>query len=147
MIRDKSKFIYILSLIILATLIILVAYGTFSHIFSLEKDSKTNIKFSRTDLYMPAKGNYSNILIQIFNNDTISHFYSINLIHNQQYKLNYGISVNANNTFTYSTNTIYHNMSMYNSSYHNFDPNILDIYVYMDNKTKPVEQIQYILGK
>jgi len=82
--KDKIRLFYILSLLILGSIIVLFAQGVLSGLS--ESSSKPVAEISRIDMYDDLYGNYSKISVFLANNDTISHNFSINTYYAEELK-------------------------------------------------------------
>ena len=91
--KDKARAFYILSLLVLTSLLVLFAQGVFSGLFGGAPE--TVVEISRIDLYDNVVGNYSKISLLFKNNDSINHDFLIKYFSDEELKYSYNTTVNA----------------------------------------------------
>lgn len=142
MLKDKARFFYILSLLILASFLVLFAQGIFSG-FS-EDSPKTVAEITRIDLYDDVLGNYSRLSVLLVNNDTISHNFSINSFYDKELEYSYNITVAACNSFSYGLYALSDRIAISDTETINSTLRVAKIVVYMDEQPEPFEEASFV---
>lgn len=144
--NNKLRLLYILSLLILASIIIYFTYGIFSG-FNEAVYNDVNAKIQRMDFDDESYGNYSKISIYLFNNDTIDHFFKIDTLYNDKIVNIYNVTVKSNNTFQYSRDVLHDKEPIYENGVRKLvKSNVTNstISVYIDNNTNPIEKTTFL---
>jgi PDZ domain-containing secreted protein len=140
--RDKIEIFYILSLLVLASLLVLFAYSVFSGMSAGSTDPVVEI--NRIDLFDDFRGNYSKISVTLTNNDTISHFFSIRTFYGEDLKDSFNITVNSNNTFQYQRDVLPESIPMSENASTNSTLCVVKFMVYMDEQPEPFEKASFV---
>lgn len=143
---DKTRSIYIASLLILGALLVLFAQGAFSGLYG--GTGEPAVEISRVDLYNEFVGNYSKVSVMVFNNDTVSHNFSINTFFDERPAGSYNISVNSGKTFKYQKDVLYES-DFYASGNGSGTSglNVAKFVVYLDNQSTPFEEASFVYNK
>ena len=138
---DKLRAAYITSLLILASLLVLFAQGAF---VGLSDGGNPVIEINRIDLYNDFLGNYSKVSVEIINNDTVSHNFSINTFHDYKVTNSFNITVKDGNTFTYQTDVLPEKIPISRNETINSTLRVAKFVVYMDEESEPFEQVSFV---
>ena len=138
---DKLRAAYITSLLILASLLVLFAQGAF---VGLSDGGNPVIEINRIDLYNDFLGNYSKVSVEIINNDTVSHNFSINTFHDYKVTNSFNITVKGGNTFTYQTDVLPEKTPISRNETINSTLRVAKFVVYMDEESEPFEQVSFV---
>lgn len=138
---DKLRVVYITSLLILASLLVLFAQGAF---VGLSEGDKPVIEINRIDLYGDLVGNYSKISVRIINNDTVSHNFSISTFHDEEVANSFNITVKGGNTFTYQTDVLPEKIPISRNETINSTLRVAKFVVYIDEESEPFEQASFV---
>ncbi|MFA0823781.1 MAG: hypothetical protein ACC612_12955 [Methanomethylovorans sp.] len=140
--KDKARILYILSLLVLASLFVLFAQGVFSGL--LGESPKTVAEINRIDLYNDNFGNYSKISVLLINNDTISHNFSIDIFYDEELTTNYNVTIDALDTFSYGRDVLPDKILTSDNKTINSTLRAAKIMVYIDNKPEPFEEAIFV---
>ncbi len=138
---EKNKLLYIISLLILASLLVLFAQGAF---VGLSEGDKSVIEINRIDLYGDLVGNYSKVSVQITNNDTVSHNFSINTFHDDEMVKSYNITIKSGMSFTYQTDVLPEKIPISRYETINSTLRVARFVVYVDEESEPFEQVSFV---
>jgi hypothetical protein len=141
---EKNKLLYIISLLILASLLVLFAQGAF---VGLSEGDKSVIEINRIDLYDDLVGNYSKVSVQITNNDTVSHNFSINTFHDDEMVKSYNITIKSGMSFTYQTDVLPEKIPISRNETINSTLRVARFVVYVDEESEPFEQVSFVFKK
>lgn len=141
---EKNKLLYIISLLILASLLVLFAQGAFA---GLSEGDKSVIEINRIDLYDDLVGNYSKVSVQITNNDTVSHNFSINTFHDDEMVKSYNITIKSGMSFTYQTDVLPEKIPISRNETINSTLRVARFVVYVDEESEPFEQVSFVFKK
>ncbi len=144
MARDKVQIIYILSLLILGSLLVLFAQGVFSGLST--SYSEPIVEINRIDLFNDFLGNYSKITVSITNNDTVSHVFLINSFYDDELKKNHNVTIGGNKTFQYRTNVLSERIPISQNETINSTLQVAKFVIYMDDRTEPVEEASFVFN-
>lgn len=136
--KDKIRLFYILSLLILGSIIVLFAQGVLSGLS--ESSSKPMAEISRIDMYDDLYGNYSKISVFLANNDTISHNFSINTYYAEELKHSLNVTVKKSKTFFYQRDVLPNEIPVSKNQTINSTLRVAKFVVYMDDKPEPFEE-------
>jgi hypothetical protein len=142
MLRNKVRIYYILSLLALASLIVLFAQGIFSGMIT--ESGKTLTEINRIDLFDNFRGNYSKISVMLANNDTISHNFSIDTYYNENLEDSYNVSIDSGMTFTYQRDVLPTEIPISQNETINSTLRVAKFVVYMDDKPEPFEEARFV---
>ena len=140
--KDKSRTLYILSLLVLATLLVLFAQGVFSEL--LGGSPKTVAEITRLDLYDDVLGNYSKVSVLLINNDTMGHNFSINTFYDNDLRNSYNITVDAFSGFSYGLDVLPDRIPISSNQTVNSTLQAAKFVVYMDDKPEPFEEAIFV---
>lgn len=143
MLRDRVKVFYILSLLVLASLLVLFAQGVFS---SMSADSAEPVaEITRIDLYNEIRGNYSLISVMFANNDNVSHNFSIDTFYGEELADSFNVTVNTSATLTYRTYVYPEEIPL--SENENYSTlRVAKLVVYIDEKPEPFEEASFVFN-
>lgn len=144
MARDKVQIIYILSLLILGSLLVLFAQGVFSGLST--SYSEPIVEINRIDLFNDFLGNYSKITVSITNNDTVSHVFLINSFYDDELKENHNVTIGGNKTFQYRTNVLSERIPISQNETINSTLQVAKFVIYMDDRAEPVEEASFVFN-
>lgn len=142
MARDKVQIIYILSLLILGSLLVLFAQGVFSGLST--NYSEPIVEINRIDLFNDFLGNYSKITVAITNNDTVSHVFLINSFYDDELKKSHNVTIGANKTFQYRTNVLSERIPISQNETINSTLQVAKFVIYMDDRAEAVEEASFV---
>lgn len=142
---DKKRITFIISLLILGSLLVLFAQGALSGLYGGTGDPSAAI--SRIDLYSELVGNYSIISVTVFNNDTLPHNFSIQTFYNESFDGSYNITVKGGKTFTYQTDVLYDKVPISETETVNSTVDVAKFVVYLDEQAKPFEEASFVFSK
>ncbi len=144
MVRNKVQVLYILSLLVLASLLILFAQGVFSGLSG--SLAEPTVEITRIDLMDDFLGNYSKISVKLANNDTIKHNFSINTFFDEELKGSLNISVNSGNTFMYQRGVLPERIPISQNETINSNLRVARFVVYMNEQPEPIEETSFVFN-
>jgi len=139
---DKMRILYISSLLVLATIIIIFAQGVFSGLSTGATSPMAEI--TRTDLYDGFLGNHSFISAKLTNNDTVSHKFSINTFFGEELADTFNTTVNSSATLEYGTYIYPEEIPISENETINSTLRVAKFVVYMDEQSKPIKEASFI---
>jgi len=142
--KDKIRLFYILSLLILGSIIVLFAQGVLSGLS--ESSSKPVAEITRIDMYDDLYGNYSKISVFLANNDTISHNFSINTYYAEELKHSLNVTVKKSKTFFYQRDVLPNEIPVSKNQTINSTLRVAKFVVYMDDKPEPFEEAFFVFN-
>ncbi|WP_321417751.1 hypothetical protein [uncultured Methanomethylovorans sp.] len=143
MIKDKVRISYIISLLVLASLLIIFAQSVFSGLSTTSAEPVAEI--ARVDLFNEFLGNYSKISIMLANNDTISHNFSINTFYDERFKDSFNVTVNSGKTILYQVDVLPDRIPISENETVSSTLRIAKFVVYTDEQPEPIKQTSFIL--
>ncbi|WP_321417742.1 hypothetical protein [uncultured Methanomethylovorans sp.] len=141
MARDKVRLYYILSLLVLASLLIIFAQNVFSGLSITSAQPLAEI--NRVDLFDKFLGNYSKISVMLVNNDTVNHNFSINTFYDEKLQACFNVTVYSGKTFQYQRDVLPERIPISENETINSTLRIAKFVVYMDDKQKPFEEANF----
>lgn len=139
---DKLKIIYITSLLILASLLVLFAQGVFAGLY--ESSGKPVVEINRIDLQDDFLGNYSKVSIDIANNGTIGHNFSINTYYDGELADSFNITIKGGKTFAYSLDVLPDKIPISRTETIDSTLKVAKFVVYIDEQSDPFEQASFV---
>ena len=139
---DKLKIVYVTSLLILASLLVLFVQGAFIGLY--ESSGKPVVEINRIDLQDKFLGNYSTVSIAIANNDTVSHNFSINMYYDGELEDSYNITIKGGKTFTYITDVLSDKVPISPTETIDSTLKVAKFVVFIDEEPNPFEQASFV---
>lgn len=139
---DKFKIAYITSLLILASLLVLFAQGAFTGLY--ESSGKPVVEINRIDLQDDFLGNYSKVSIDIANNGTIGHNFSINTYYDGELADSFNITIKGGKTFAYSLDVLPDKIPISRTETIDSTLKVAKFVVYIDEQSDPFEQASFV---
>lgn len=140
--KEKIRLLYIISLLVLGTTLVLFAQGVFSGLSA--SSSKPVVEISRIDMYDDLYGNYSKISVFLANNDTMNHNFSINTYYAEELKHSLNVTVKKGKTFFYQRDVLPNEIPISPNETINSTLRVAKFVVYMDDKPEPFEQARFV---
>lgn len=139
---DKMRILYISSLLVLATIIIIFAQGVFS---GLSVGSTGQVaEITRIDLHDGFLGNHSFISVSLINNDTVSHKFLINTFFGEELADAFNTTVNSSATLEYGTYIYPEEIPISENETINSTLRVAKFVVYMDEQPEPIKETSFI---
>lgn len=145
MARDKLRMYYILSLLVLASLLIIFAQNVFSGLSTTSADPLAEI--NRVDLFDEFLGNYSKVSVMLINNDTVNHNFSINTFYDEKLQGTFDVTVNSGKTFQYQRDVLPERVPISQNETINSTLKVAKFVVYMDDKPEPFEEARFVFKR
>lgn len=142
MLKDKFKLFYILSLLVLSSLLVLFAQGVFSGMSASSAEPAAEIR--RIDLYNDLYENHSIISVMLTNNDSVSHNFSIDVFFGNELANNFNFSVNTSGKLTYQTYIYPEEIPILENTTINSTLRVAKFVVYIDEQSEPFEEASFI---
>lgn len=139
---DKLKIVYITSLLILASLLVLFAQGALTGLY--ESSGKPVVEINRIDLQNDLLGNYSEVSIDIANNGTVSHNFSINTYYDEELANSFNITIKGGKSFTYSLDVLPEKIPISRTETIDSTLRVAKFVVYIDEQSEPFEQASFV---
>lgn len=144
MLRDRLKVFYILSLLVLASLLVLFVQGVFSGMSADSAEPAAEI--TRIDLYNEIRGNYSLISVMFANNDTVSHNFSIDTFYGEELADSFNVTVNTSATLTYRTYVYPEEIPISEYGNNSSTLRVAKLVVYIDERPEPFEEASFVFN-
>lgn len=138
------RILYILSLLVLGSLLVLFAQGVFSGLSG--SITEPDVEISRMDLINGFVGNYSKVSVILTNNDTIRHNFSINTLYDEELKDSLNISIKGGNTFMYQSDVLSERIPISQNETINSTLRVAKFVVYMDEQPEPIEEASFVFN-
>lgn len=142
MARDKVRTYYILSLLVLASLLIIFAQNVFTGLSTRSAEPLAEI--NRVDLFNEFLGNYSKVSVMLINNDTVSHNFSINTFFDDKLQGTFNVTVNSSKSFQYQRDVLPERIPISQNETINSTLKAAKFVVYMDAKPEPFEEASFV---
>ena len=142
MTRDKVRTYYILSLLVLASLLIIFAQNVFTGLSTTSPEPLAEI--NRVDLFDEFLGNYSKVSVMLVNNDTVSHNFSINTFFDDKLQGSFNVTVDSGKTFQYQRDVLPERVPISQNETINSTLRVAKFVVYMDNQPEPFEEARFV---
>lgn len=140
--KDRLRTVYIASLLVLATLLVLFVQGTFIGLY--EESGKPMIEIIRIDLYNDFVGNYSKVSVTITNNDSISHDFTVSTFYDDELEDSFNTTVKSGKVFTYQTDVLPDKIPITSSETIDSTLKVAKFMVYLDEQSEPFEQTSFV---
>lgn len=140
--KNRLRTVYIASLLILATLLVLFVQGTFIGLY--EQSGKPVIEIVRIDLYNDFVGNYSKVSVTIMNNDSMSHNFTISTFYDDELEDSFNTTVKGGKMFTYQSDVLPDKIPISANETIDSTLRVVKFVVYLDEESKPFEQVSFV---
>lgn len=141
--KNKLKYVYVLFLLITVCLLVLIAQGLFWYETTYTKP----VEFNRKDGFNEYSGNMTEISVSIRNDDSINHNYSIQAIVDYVNYSNEYVEVVPMQPFTYSIQMPVEKKYLDNKTVLNESIKNISLKVYRDDRSEPLDQIEFTFNK
>ena len=140
--KDRLRTVYIASLLVLATLLVLFVQGTFIGLY--DGSGNPAIEILRIDLHDDLVGNYSKISVTIMNNDSISHDFTVSTFYDDELEYSFNTTVKGGKVFTYQTDVLPDKIPISSNETIDSTLKVAKFMVYLDDQSEPFEQTSFV---
>ncbi|MEZ5336051.1 MAG: hypothetical protein R2741_12870 [Methanolobus sp.] len=141
---EQLRAVYIASLMLLSSFLILFAQGMFAGVVNTYE--KPIVEINRIDLNNEYFGDYSKVSVKIYNNDSVDHNFSIKVFNDEKIADTVNVTVISGKSFSYLTDVLPEKPVGFSNETGSCTLKTAKLLVYMDNSAKPIEETVFVFN-